>query len=306
MIVASFQVKLMGRDKGSQTNVKIINFTKMTGAGNDFIVVDNRSGLIKKNIREIAKKLSNRKFSIGGDGLIFLEKSSTIGRLPAGRQGPASGRKTADIRMRLWNPDGSEAEMCGNGVRCLAKFAVDKHVTGPKLSIETPAGTIYAEVKGLSVKAKMIAPKDLKLNFRIGIKGRKELLNFINTGVPHAVKLVGSVDSCDVLGLGETIRHHDYFAPRGTNVDFVSLRKGSAIDIRTYERGVEGETLACGTGSTAAALVTATLKNLKSPVSVHTHGGEVLKVYFSKRGMAFHEVYLEGRIQCSFEGGVKI
>ncbi|OIO36969.1 MAG: diaminopimelate epimerase [Candidatus Omnitrophica bacterium CG1_02_46_14] len=266
-----------------------INFTKMAGAGNDFIVVDNRSGLIRKNIRRIAKKLSNRRFSIGADGLVLLEKS-----------------KTADIRMRLWNPDGSEAEMCGNGVRCLAKFAVDKHVTGSKLSIETPAGTIYAEVKGLSVKAKMIAPKDLKLNFRIGIKGRKELLNFINTGVPHAVKLVGSVDSCDVLGLGETIRHHDYFAPRGTNVDFVSLRKGSAIDIRTYERGVEGETLACGTGSTAAALVTATLKNLKSPVSVHTHGGEVLKVYFSKRGMAFHEVYLEGRIQCSFEGGVKI
>ena len=280
--------------------MKYINFTKMAGAGNDFIVVDNRLGVIKhKAAGKLAKKLSDRRFSIGADGLILLEKSSAIG-------GSASGRKKADIRMRILNPDGSEAEMCGNGVRCLAKFAVDHRITGPKLSIETPAGTIYAEVRGDFVKAKMLEPKDLRLNFEIRVNGHKELLSFVNTGVPHAVKRVDSVSNCDVEGLGGTIRHHEHFAPRGTNVDFVSLRKGNAIDIRTYERGVEGETLACGTGSTAAALVTAATKNLKSPVQVHTKGGESLKVYFSKTGVRFHDVYLEGRIQKSFEGRIEL
>ena len=156
------------------------------------------------------------------------------------------------------------------------------------------------------MKAKMVEPKDLKLNFEIRLNGHKELLSFIDTGVPHAIKMVSSVSNCDVETMGETIRRHQHFAPRGTNVDFVSFRKGNAIDVRTYERGVEGETLACGTGSTAAALVTAASKNLKSPVLVHTKGGEVLKIYFSKTGRIFHDVYLEGRIQKSFEGRVEL
>ena len=270
--------------------MKLIIFTKMAGAGNDFIVVDNRSGVInRKAAGRLAERLSDRRFSIGADGLILLEKS-----------------KKSDIRMRILNPDGSEAEMCGNGVRCLAKFAVDHRITGPRLSIETLAGTIYAKVKGDSVKAKMLEPKDLRLDFEIRVNGHRERLSSIDTGVPHAVKRVDSVSSSDVEGLGETIRRHEYFAPRGTNVDFVSLRKGNAIDVRTYERGVEGETLACGTGSTAAALVTAATKNLKSPVQVHTKGGETLKVYFSKAGTRFHDVYLEGRIQKSFEGRIEL
>ena len=277
--------------------MKTISFTKMAGAGNDFIVVDNRLDLIKKDAAKFAKKFCNRKLSIGADGLILLEKSSAVG-------GSASGGKKADIRMRILNPDGSEAEMCGNGVRCLAKFAVDHRITGPKLSIETPAGMIYAEVKGDSVKARMVEPQDLELNLEVRVNGHKELLNFINTGVPHAVKLVGSVSNCDVEALGGTIRRHERFAPRGTNVDFISPRKDNSIDIRTYERGVEGETLACGTGSTAAALVVAAVRNFKSPVLVHTKGGEVLKVYFSRTGVHFHNVYLEGRIQKSFEGRV--
>ncbi len=268
--------------------MKPIHFTKMAGAGNDFIIVDNRSRIIKKDAAKLAKRLLDRRFSIGADGLILLEKS-----------------KKADIRMRILNPDGSEAEMCGNGVRCLAKFAVDHRITGPKLSIETLAGTIYAEVKGESVKAKMVEPKDLELNFGIRVNGHNELLSFINTGVPHAIKIGGPVSDSEVETLGKMIRRHQHFAPRGTNVDFVSLRKGNTIDVRTYERGVEGETLACGTGSTAAALVAAAMKNLKSPVLVHTKGGEVLKVHFSRIGGFFHDVYLEGRIQKSFEGRVQ-
>ena len=267
--------------------MKEILFTKMVGAGNDFIVVDNRLNFIKKDAAKLAIKLSDRKFSIGADGLILLEK--------AGK---------SDVRMRILNPDGSEAEMCGNGVRCLAKFVADHRITGSKLSIETLAGTVYAEVKGNTVKAKMVDPKDIKLNFEIQVNGHKESLSFINTGVPHAIKIVSSVSDCDVEKLGERIRRHEYFAPRGTNVDFVSVKKNNGIEVRTYERGVEAETLACGTGSTAAALVTAAVKNLKSPVMVHTKGGEVLKIYFSKTGRVFRDVYLEGRILKSFEGKV--
>lgn len=273
----------------------------MVGAGNDFIIVDNRSSIIKKDAVQLAKKLSNRKFSIGADGLILLESATK-----ASADSSFGGKSSADIRMRILNSDGSEAEMCGNGVRCLAKFAVDHRITGPKLSIETLAGMIYVEVKRELVKAKMVEPKELKLNFEIRVNGHKVLLSFINTGVPHAVRMADSVSQDEVETLGEAIRRHDYFAPRGTNVDFVSLRKGNAIDVRTYERGVEGETLACGTGSTAAALVTAALKNKKSPVLVHTRGGEVLKIYFSKTGFIFHDVYLEGRIQKSFEGRVEL
>ncbi len=269
--------------------MKTVHFFKIAAAGNDFIVIDNRARSVKKGLAKAAKHLCDRKHSIGADGLILLERS-----------------KKADVRMRILNPDGSEAEMCGNGVRCLAKFAVDRNIAPPKLSIETLAGTIYVEVRGNTVKAKMIEPRDLKLGFKIDLNGSDGLMSFINTGVPHAVKLVSSVSSCDVKDLGREIRQHKHFAPKGTNVNFVAVKRGSTIDIRTYERGVEDETLACGTGSTAGALVAAAVKNLKSPVSVHTRGGEVLKVYFSRNGLNFHSVYLEGRVQKSFEGSVSL
>ena len=269
--------------------MKYVEFSKMSGAGNDFVVIDNRSNVLKKDLAKLAVKLSDRKYSIGADGLILLEKS-----------------KKADLKMRIFNSDGSEAEMCGNGVRCLAKFSADQKITGPKLSIETLAGIIYAEVREGVVRAKMMNPKDFKPKFQVGVNGHSEELNFINTGVPHAVKFVRSVAECDVAGLGRTIRHHKHFAPRGTNVNFVALKTGNAIDIRTYERGVEDETLACGTGSTAGALVAAAVKNLKSPVRVYTRGGEILKIYFSKDKTGFREVYLEGRIEKKFEGRVTL
>lgn len=277
--------------------IKDVRFTKMVGAGNDFIVTDNRSGVIGNDAAKIAKKLSNRKHSIGADGLILLEKSSAIG-------GSASGGKKADFRMRIFNPDGSEAEMCGNGVRCVAKFAVDHKIKKGLLSIETLAGIIEAEVRGHIVKAKLVKPKGLKLNFSLQINGRSEILNFIDTGVPHAVKLLDSLEGVDVDQWGSQIRRHPYFAPRGTNADLISLGSQNKVEVRTYERGVEGETLSCGTGSTAAALVAAALKGLKSPVFVRTKGGETLKVYFSKKGSEFFNVYLEGPVQTTFEGRV--
>ncbi len=268
--------------------MKYLNFTKMTAAGNDFVVIDARKTKISNGAR-LAKKLCDRKFSVGGDGILLLETS-----------------KKADVRMRIFNPDGSEAEMCGNGVRCLAKFASDKKAAKSKLSIETIAGIIEADVRKDIVKAKMIQPKDLRLHLRVLMNGGAKELHFINTGVPHAVKVLGSLETVDVQGRGKEIRFHREFAPRGTNVDFIRVRPGNAIDIRTYERGVEAETLSCGTGSTAGALVAAALKDLKSPVRVHTQSGEVLKVYFSKKGNEFYDVYLEGRVQKTFEGRIAL
>lgn len=264
-------------------------FTKMVAAGNDFIVVDNRLRVVGNDATKIAKKLAERKYSIGADGLILLEKS-----------------KKADVKMRIFNPDGSQAEMCGNGVRCAAKFWGGHQIKKGKCSIETLAGIIEAEVRGNVVTAKLVKPKGLRLNFSLQVNGRNETLNFIDTGVPHAVKFVDSLKGVDVDRFGREIRRHPYFAPRGTNADFVCLGSQHTIEVRTYERGVEGETLSCGTGSTAAALVAAALKGLKSPVLVRTKGGEILKVYFSRKKGEFSDVYLEGPVQTTFEGRVKL
>ncbi len=263
---------------------KEISFTKMVGAGNDFIVIDNRTGVVAARSRA-AKKWCDRKNSIGADGVLFLEKS-----------------RQANFQMRIVNSDGSEAEMCGNGIRCIAKFAQDQKLVGKKFKIQTIAGIIDVEIKGAIVKARMVDPKDMKLNLNILLNDQSAAMSFVNTGVPHAVCVVKSLKAVDVDGLGRAIRTHDYFKPRGTNANFIQFNLDRSIDIRTYERGVEGETLSCGTGSTAGALIAAATKDLPSPVLVRTKSGETLKIYFSKEGQNFHDVYLEGPVQKSFEG----
>lgn len=268
---------------------RAIDFTKMAAAGNDFLVIDNRRAIFKGNAKKISQVLCDRKRSVGADGVLLLEKS-----------------QKADVRMRIFNSDGSQAEMCGNGVRCLAKFAVDRKIAKPKLSIETLAGIIEAQVRGDTVKARMVAPKNLKLNIHVQAEGQTHALHFIDTGVPHAVKMVELLDDVDVRGLGRAIRFHAAFAPRGANVNFVRALSGKEIGVRTYERGVEDETLACGTGSTASALIAALLENVASPVLVSTRGGEILKIYFKKEGQDFSDIYLEGKIKKAFEGRVSL
>ena len=208
--------------------------------------------------------------------------------------------------MRILNSDGSEAEMCGNGIRCFAKYAFDRGIAGRAMTVETLAGRIGVEVRGDVVKARLIDPAEPRLNFKIKVEGRPHTVNFLNTGVPHVVKVLDSVERFDVERFGALIRRHSAFAPRGANANFVAFRSDGGLDVRTYERGVEGETLACGTGSTASALVAAALKGLRSPVRVRTRGGETLKIYFSKDGRRFHDVYLEGNVKKSFEGTVEL
>lgn len=264
-------------------------FSKVVAAGNDFIVIDNRRGALKGSPKAKAKQLCERKFGVGADGVLLMERSAK-----------------ADIRMRIFNPDGSQADMCGNGVRCLSKFAVDKKIAKPEHTVETGAGIIRSRVRGGLVKALLTEPKDFREYPKLGVNGRSERIHFLNTGVPHAVIVERSLKGLDVASRGRALRYHKAFAPRGTNVNFMRVGLGNAIEVRTYERGVEAETLACGTGSTASALTAARLKGLRSPVRVKTSGGENLMVYFSRRNGCFTDVHLEGPVETTFEGRVRI
>ncbi len=263
-----------------------IPFMKMSGSGNDFILIDHRKpfldqGLLKPFIRSVCR----RRVSVGADGLILIEQS-----------------ERADFKWRFFNADGSEAEMCGNGGRCAARFAHLKGIAGPSLTFEALPGILAAQVDGKKVKLEMTKPHSLKLDESMLIDGKELVLSRINTGVPHAVCFLKDLAEVDVIQTGREIRFHPHFAPGGTNADFVKLESGSQISIRTYERGVEDETLACGTGAVASALVAAFKGWVSSPVSIKTRGGEVLMVYFDIEGDEVKKVFFEGDVHIIYEG----
>ncbi|MDD5491790.1 MAG: diaminopimelate epimerase [bacterium] len=265
-----------------------IVFAKLSGAGNDFVVIDNRRKVVPSAAAKLAIQLCQPKTGVGADGLILLERSAK-----------------ADFKMRIFNPDGSEAEMCGNGARCIARFAYLNKIAPAKMIFETLAGLISAQVKGPVVKLHMSDPHSLTDTIEIKLAGRSLKVLFINTGVPHAIIFVNNIDKVPVFEWGRIIRNHRFFKPAGTNVNFVSQIDRHTIAIRTYERGVENETLACGTGSVASALVSAFAKDVISPVKVHTRGGEVLTVYFTSSAKKFYDVYMEGQVKFVFEGELK-
>ena len=257
--------------------MKKLKFTKMVASGNDFVVIDKKPA---GNLCVLTRELCDRKFGVGADGLLLISKA-----------------KNADLRMRIINADGSEAEMCGNGARCAALFSGKK-----KAKILTLAGMINTRVYGSQVKIKLTDPKAIKLDFSLKVNGRPIKVNFINTGVPHVVVFVNGLDKIDVDSIGRLIRWHIKFAPAGTNVNFVEVKENNLICIRTYERGVEGETLACGTGSTASALIFALKNNLENLIEVKTQSGEVLKIYFNKEEYKFKDVWLEGSARIVYKG----
>ncbi|MCP5520116.1 MAG: diaminopimelate epimerase [Verrucomicrobiales bacterium] len=267
-----------------------LEFTKMSGAGNDFILADNRSGEIRLTREQVAR-LCHRQFGIGADGLMLL--------VPARSE-------DADWAWTFFNSDGSDAEMCGNGARCFARFA--QRITGAEggLSIETAAGIIRARFDGPRVTVNLTAPHGLHLG-RAVTTGKGDLqVHSLNTGVPHAVVLVPDADQAMVGDLGRELRFHPAFQPAGTNVNFVQVLGPGSIRVRTYERGVESETLACGTGVTASALVCARLQGWPSPVEVRVQGGDILKVGFEERAGAFANVQLTGPAEFVFTGSIDI
>ncbi len=267
----------------------MLRFTKMNGAGNDFILIDNRAGEIDLDRSQIAH-LCNRHRGIGADGVLLLE-------LPANR---------ADFRMRYFNADGGEAEMCGNGARCFARFA--NKVGGQKaiISFETPAGVISAELKGDLVTLRMTEPTDLRLNVKLPVGNENKTVHFINSGVPHVVIPVAEIENVDVRLEGAAIRHHKMFSPNGANVNFIEKRGPTKIAIRTYERGVEDETLACGTGIVASALIFGATESCQGPITVLARGGDELEVGFERNRDQFDNVTLTGPAEFVFEGTIEI
>jgi len=261
----------------------------MNGAGNDFVMIDNRAGEVRLQPDQIVR-ICDRHRGVGADGILLLEKGSN----------------GADFRMRYYNRDGGEAEMCGNGARCFARFA-NKIANAPaKVSFQTPAGLIRGELRGDVVTLQMSEPKNLRLGFDLTANGRREHVHFINSGVPHVVVPVPKVEDVDVRGRGSALRYHEQFAPAGANVNFIEKTGARKILVRTYERGVEDETLACGTGVVASALIFAANEKGEGPISVTVRSGSELSVDFKRAGDNFTNVTLTGPAEFAFEGTIDI
>lgn len=267
---------------------KAIPFYKMSGCGNDFILIDHRKKFLKDSIlNRFAASICRHRLSVGGDGLILLEKSK---------------KKGVNFIMRLFNADGSEAEFSGNGGRCAARLAYLLKIAPAKMAFETLAGLIRARIRGEDVTIQFPIPQNLRLGLKIPVDGKTYEGHFLNTGVPHLVYFVSDLEKTEVVPLGRKSRYHEVFQPAGTNVNFISVLTPRQIEMRTYERGVEDETLACGTGAVASALISGALGKVESPVRLKQRSGQMLEVAFDWDGKKFDEVFLSGEARLVYEG----
>lgn len=262
-----------------------IPFWKMHGASNDFILVDDRAGQFPAKDRNWIASLGQRRTGVGSEGLILIQSAAE-----------------ADFRMRFFNPDGSEVEMCGNGARCVARLAHEIGAAPRRMRIDTAAGRLEADVDGERVRLHMTPPVDWRMDRTLQVERQTLRYGFVNSGVPHVVIEVPDLDACAVVPLGRAIRHHADFAPAGTNANFISITGAQALRIRTYERGVEDETLACGTGIVAAALVAARQGRVQAPVAVRPASGDLLTVDFKVTTDGAQDVILEGPAVHVFQG----
>ena len=267
-------------------STKRIPFFKMSGSGNDFVLIDNRRQVVEDSqLSRFIVNVCRRKLSAGADGLILIEPSTA-----------------ADFKWRFYNSDASRAEMCGNGARCAARYAFVNGIAGPELTFETDVGIVSASIVADRVKVRMTDPSEVTSNLVLDLVAGSRQMAAVNTGVPHVVLEVPDLETIDVCGIGREIRYHRTFAPAGTNVNFITPLAEDTIAVRTYERGVEDETLACGTGSIAAALVTAARHGTGSPIHVKTRGETQLTIHFTRRDGRFRDVYLEGDARIIYSG----
>ncbi len=265
-----------------------VTFAKMSGTGNDFIVIDHRRQLIAPEKQpEFVRQVCRRMFSVGADGVILIENS-----------------ERADFSWQFYNGDGSVAEMCGNGARCAARFAFARGIAAKKMSFETLAGVIEAEIlddDGVSLL--MTPPVDFRSGLAVELGGEKRELSFMNSGVPHAVLFMDADAEIAVQEWGHEVRYDELFQPAGTNVNFVQSLADGSIRVRTYERGVEAETMACGTGAVASAIFAAARGIASSPVTVTTTGGDTLTIVFDLQDDGSAEnVYLQGPAKIIYIG----
>lgn len=257
-------------------------FYKYQGTGNDFIIIDNRELIFPKENHGLIHQLCNRKFGIGADGLMLLENATE-----------------ADFKMVYYNADGNESTMCGNGGRCISAFAYFLGVTSNKGNFIAIDGLHQFEINNAIVRLHMIDVKEIK---QAAITADSYVLF---TGSPHYVSFRADIDKIDIINEAHKIRYHETFTKEGINVNFVQADNGT-IQMRTYERGVEDETLSCGTGTVAVALCFAAQNQLeKGTVDIQTPGGK-LSVSFVLKNNTFTEVWLEGPAEQVFSGTIQI
>jgi len=265
-----------------------IKFWKMHGARNDFVLFDDRRGTFPVEDRDFITYIAARHSGIGAEGIILIQKSDE-----------------ADFFMKFFNPDGGEAEMCGNGARCAARLAYELGATEKKMTIATVAGQLRAEVMQKGVRLWMTSPMDWKLDGALDLDGVSLTYGFVNTGVPHVVMRTGDLRDVDVQEVGSAVRRHRDFGTAGTNVNFMQVLPEGDLSVRTYERGVEAETLACGTGVTACGLIAAKNDWVSLPVNVHTLSGDVLVVDGELTEEGAGGVTLTGPAEHVFEGTIE-
>jgi diaminopimelate epimerase len=258
-----------------------IPFVKISATGNDFILIDNRERLFTGDEVDFFHQICQRRQSVGADGVLLLERNERY-----------------DFQLRYFNSDGRESEMCGNGARAAAYYAVQEGIAQKEMAFLVNSQVYEASVQSNWVKLKMPGARDLQNN--IGVVEESFLVEggLVNTGVPHFVLFTTVLDTLDVYSLGKKYRDHPFFQPKGVNVNFVEILTHEKIKIRTYERGVEEETLSCGTGAVASALIACLKKKIKMPSEVLTRGG-TLKVYQDR---ADEHLYLEGEAKLVYQG----
>lgn len=268
----------------------------MSGAGNDFVVVDNRDGIIK-DAGSFAVTVCHRRFGIGADGVLLVEKHNS-----------------AAFTMKYYNADGSNAGMCGNGGRCIAKFAFDNGIVHEQRFTFEGFGHIYTAERITSDEYRLVMkdPHGYRPDQDLLIDGKHLISNYLNTGTDHALVFLdentdlGTLETTEVISIGKAVRYHDAYKPLGVNANFVSRLEDNFIQIRTYERGVEDETLACGTGSVASALLSSLRYGMKSPIRVKVQSGEFLEIGYEKTEDSFCNVTLQGSAVTTFIGEIDL
>ena len=265
-----------------------IPFWKMHGAGNDFIMIDDRKETFPAKDNSWIAATAARRFGIGCDGVILIRKADS---------------EEADFRMVFFNPDGSEVEMCGNGARCVSRLAAELGVAESKMAFDTVAGLIHGEYHGDNrVTIGMTDPFDWAFDQPIEIDGQIYTYHQVNTGVPHVVMEVPDLAALDIVRMGAAIRYHENFAPAGTNANFIEVTGPDSLTVRTYERGVEAETLACGTGMVACGLIASKQGKVTSPVKITCASGDVIEVNYTNTEDGATEVTKQGPAVHVFQG----
>ncbi len=269
-----------------QSFPKRIPFAKLSASANDFIVIDNRNGQYSEMAADLARRLCKRRYSIGADGLILIENA-----------------QSASFRVRFYNPDGNEFNTCGNGGRAAARFAALSSIAPPDMTIQTNVGVIDAHMVDTGIRLKMVAPTKIQLNFSLDLDGQKYHGHIVHVGDPHFVVYSRNIRELDFVPLARLIRHHEALGPEGANVHFIEPVSRQRIKIRSFERGVEDETFACGSGCVSTAVSTFQNKDSDPPITFEPQSGIPLIVDF-RPGNDFQDIYLQGDARLVYQSEI--